>query len=199
MSGNGDVKLKGVVIGDGFINFGEQYPSYVTYAASVPQYTSLTQAEAKPLLKLAQLCKQMCFSAVNPITNDPKTGKNNFNIYDVRLKDGYDFSGLEKFFNSPEVKKELKVKVENLQESSNPVCFALMKQDIKERADVDSGYFAFVECRVEVLFYDGEFDYDCNWMGTRMVLEQMQWKGIGGLWRLSLWKGSLGLRRASRI
>ena len=210
LSGNQDINLKGVAIGDGFINYGLQFPQYVNFAASVPEYTNVTQAQADQLMPFALLCSRemlqpnpfyamhrnrYCSKVLNGITEDPATSKQKFNWYDIRDKEDYDESGLVKFFNRDDVKQELGIKDGVIWKPYNgKVGSALGKQDGTEKADLE--IIPILNGGVKVLFYSGEFDFDCNWMGTRAVLDQLQWKGIAGYRRAEMKEGKYGLEKS---
>lgn len=75
----------------------------------------------------------------------------------------YDFSNVERFLNSRDVKSALGVGDIDFVSCSSDVYYAMVNDWMQ---NFDVGIPALLESGVDVLIYAGEYDLICNWLGN---------------------------------
>ncbi|KAI4304701.1 hypothetical protein MLD38_040175 [Melastoma candidum] len=184
------INLKGFAIGNGLTNSGVQYVAYPEYAWDMDLIDQSTRddinvnlvpdcADAVDLCNLegGDACGeayQTCEKVFSKIVNL----QNGINFYDIRKKCVgslcYDFSKLEPFLNSRNVKEALGVKDVGFV-SCSTVVYSAMTNDMMQNLDV--GIPALLEAGINVLIYAGEYDLICNWLGNSRWVHELDWSG----------------------
>ena len=94
-----------------------------------------------------------------------------FQSYDVRKECNedicYDFSNLETYLNTPQVREELGVGDHKFLACSPLVYEAIFMEWMKSRKNRIP---ALLEDGIEVLVYAGDYDLVCNWLGKPLSL-----------------------------
>ena len=121
------------------------------------------------------------------------------NVFDIRLYGDYSFSAISDYLNQDDVRKALFVDPRYFKNSCNYIRVPGWTPEsdevgyILEEGEQGSSADLFVELleNYRVLIYNGkflpiqqnnvtikgEYDMDCNFMGTDLWLSQLQWKG----------------------
>ena len=181
--------LKGIAIGDGWVNPKMQYYSYLEFMGSIDfinrNYIELLdEVFRKPCMKLCEdgdeiLSGLECQIYSLAIMDSAELHmKRSINTYDVRARctdfpGCYDFSKTHAFLNQKEVQKSLGVDRYWLSCSFTPNLFLLMDEKKDYHADVSFT----LEQGVQVLVYNGKDDYICNYLGSKAWTESMEWPG----------------------
>lgn len=177
------VNLQGVAIGNGWVDPYTQYAGYSVFALE----NGLINETGKSMLDAGYaICRDLVKNK-RPVTdmnvcnmmmgmvlgNPPK-----FNVYDIRRECEvpplcYDFSGLGEFFNRNDVRNSLGVSGRNWLDC-DPTVHAALLNDLPSDA---SGKVAYLlDNEVNVLVYNGDKDYICNWKGGEMWVEALEWE-----------------------
>ena len=181
--------LKGIAIGDGWVNPKLQFYSYLDFMSSIDfinkEYIELLDdLFRKPCMKLFEDGNEILSGFECQLYSEAMMDsaelhmKRSINAYDVRascteLPGCYDFSKTHDFLNQKEVQKSLGVDRYWLSCSLTPNLFLLMDEMKDYHADV-----AFtIEQGVQVLIYSGKDDYICNYLGGKAWTESMEWPG----------------------
>lgn len=174
------LNLKGIAIGNGWVDPNVQYPAYADFAyenklinrkeylvakAGYSLCTKLIQTNKWPLAMVqCQASTEKLLKGLNP--------------YDIRLKCDvpplcYNQTNIFNFLNREDVQKELGVRTQ--WESCDALVHVLLVGDwvkdmIHKVADIlENGY--------RVLIYNGDKDFICNWFGGKDWTERVQWRG----------------------
>ena len=189
------INLKGLAIGNAWTHPAVQFPFYAifSHAPENKAQTQMSDEAYSRFLPLLQTCEKMiklappfllpkintyCNTLTYGIVND-ESGKPKFNEFDIRgpcLGEPfacYDMSAQVGWLNSPLVLNELQANKPwvSWNEKAGPALsrFALTNDATGPLIDVLSGG------QVRVLFYSGDKDYDCNWMGGEAWMNQLAW------------------------
>ncbi|KAK2380228.1 serine carboxypeptidase [Trifolium repens] len=182
------INLKGFAVGNGLINPGIQYPTFMQYAVDMKL---ITKEDQEHLNKLILGCedgikncenegKESCLLAFNQcdIMNNILAIAGNINYFDIRKTcEGslcYDFSKVLAFLNQKIVRDALGVGDMEFFICSEKV-YDAMKEDWMRNLEVDIP--ALLEDGIKVLIYAGEFDLACNWLGISNWVHAMEWSG----------------------
>jgi cathepsin A (carboxypeptidase C) len=176
------LNLKGVAIGNGWVDPYLQYPAYAEFAYE----NKLVGKLAYNVLKGAyKLCQGLIKTGVWPIalegcqlttTSMILTG---FNVYDVRKRCEnpplcYNFDKLDKFIARKDVREELGV-FNRSWSSCNMIVHTFMLGDwIK---NMQSATVNLLENKIKVLVYSGDKDFICNWRGGEAWTHNLEWEG----------------------
>jgi cathepsin A (carboxypeptidase C) len=199
------INLQGLAIGNGWTSPIPQNIASVTYVGMNRDILPYPEAEEKKDLKLAHLCNKgiaspnpfWAFSADDACyrsTPSPFT-TGNVNPYDIRIPCTgelcYNMGYVREFFNQGDVRKAMGV--EDFK-GEYELCSMRVGDALSPDGDTDSALELrpVVDGGVRVLFYTGDKDWVCNWEGTKLLLEQFQWKGIAGWNRQKLKPGKFG-------
>ncbi|MCP4748345.1 MAG: S10 family peptidase [Desulfobacteraceae bacterium] len=175
------VNLKGIGVGDGWVNPKVQESTYADYAYShglvgpaqkqkVDQlYAECAKAIDDSGTETSRECDQICNRIEEYITKV----SGGANMYDVRLIGDYDFSIIGRYLDQPEVRQALFVdpSVTQWKETSKRIAFLLEKGEQNSVADLYPPLFE----AIPVLIYNGIYDMDCNFMGTDFWIQNLQW------------------------
>lgn len=179
-----NLNLKGVAIGNGWVDPYDQYPAYVEFAKlnnliSTPTYYLLTAAMkvCQGLIKtgLWPVAFYECQLSSTLIMGNPIAP--NFNLYDIRKKCDhpplcYDFSNMDKFIAREDVRKELKVE-KRTWTSCNMIVHTFMLGDWI--TNLQSSVINLLNNNVKVLVYSGDKDFVCNWKGGEAWTNSLNW------------------------
>lgn len=178
------LNFKGVAIGNGLVSVYYQYPQYATFAhdnglIDDKLFNSLTTQFklCDTLIKAKQynLALIQCQTQVERITGNPPK----FNVYDIRLPCTYpglcyDLSFVDDFLEQDSVEGALGVSGRPWSECNDTVHVDLTKDLIFDYAQ-NLSYL--VQSNLQVLIYNGDKDFICNWMGSEVVANNLEWSG----------------------
>ncbi|KAL4472405.1 hypothetical protein ABPG74_018354 [Tetrahymena malaccensis] len=181
---NPNINLKGIAIGNGWVDPYYQQPAYAEYA-----YVNhlINQTEYKKLSAQFSICQvfinyEAPYRLQEYFCEPPQekiVGNNTFNIYNIKSPcigtgcyDDQD-NRIYQFLNKTDVQQLLGTQgrvwnacVDNVQNSLIKLSYRSSTQDLK--AILNSG--------LKVLIYNGSLDYECNYIGNEKWLENLQWK-----------------------
>ncbi|KAF5651199.1 carboxypeptidase D [Fusarium sp. NRRL 52700] len=195
--------LKGLLIGNGWIDPIEQYPAYITFAIQ-KGLIKKDSDEHKQLQGDLRNCQRMMASDVGHVdygeceailSNMLRLTKNGdgdnacVNMYDVRLKDSYPSCGmnwppdlvhLTPYLRKPEVTKALHVdgikKSVGWTECNGAVGGAFNARKSKPSVDLLPALLK----EVPIMLFSGAEDLICNHIGTENMISKMEWNGGKG-------------------
>ena len=183
------IPLKGIAIGNGMTDTLEQlkwYPEMAFKSGTAPSIINQTtydsmMAQIPSVVQQVRACAQsddlnQCFEAYghySDVTMIPivETGAN---VYDLRLKQPYDFSAMDQFLNDPHTLRQIGAKKPWV--GVNTTVW-------QELAPVDflhsfQGLIApILDQDIKVLIYAGDQDYICNWLGIQAWTNKLDWFG----------------------
>ena len=180
--------LKGIGIGNGWVDPKQQYPAYTQFMLDIG-YITQTEYEGLNILKDAcealiemhslVLATDTCGAYTEAVLaaaelNEGRT----INVYDVRIPCKvpplcYDFSNVDSFLNQPDVQAALGVN-RTWEECNMGVHVALLGDWMKE---FETDVALTLEKGVKVLVYSGKVDYICNYKGGLAWTSAMNWPG----------------------
>jgi carboxypeptidase C (cathepsin A) len=176
------IRLKGIGIGDGWVDPEVQEATYGDYAYA---YGLIDLNQKGEVDRLYADCAA-AIDASHPATAEADKICNKIeayitkvsggaNVYDVRLTGDYQFPLIAAYLNREDVRKALHVSpmVGPWSDTSQKVA------DILERGEQDSAAHMFPRLfeDLRVLIYNGVYDMDCNFMGTDAWIGKLTWPG----------------------
>jgi len=178
------LNLKGVAIGNGWVDPYDQYPAYIEFArennlVSTPSYYVLKGAmtACQGLIKtgLWPIAFYACQLTSTTIMGTPIAPF--FNVYDIRKKCDnpplcYNFDNMEKFISREDVRQELGVGNRSWS-SCNMIVHTFMLGDWI--VNLQSSVTNLLNNNVKVLVYSGDKDYVCNWKGGEAWTNSLNW------------------------
>lgn len=198
------IDLKGVLIGNGWIDPVEQYLSYVPFAYStglVKQGSSVAASievrQRECLKALADMPSvsinvEKCDAILDTLlqemflaTNLPKTDSNAcVNIYDIRLKDTFSSCGMNwpedlaqvtPYLRRPEVLAALNIDQE--EQVRWKECSGPVGQAFKAKNSPPANTIIprILEAGVQVLMFNGDQDLICNHLGNTKLIAALKW------------------------
>ena len=183
------IPLAGIAIGNGMTDTLEQlkwYPEMAFKSGTAPSIINETvyeemKGQVGKVVQAVRACAQsddinQCTEAYElysealmlPIY---ETGAN---VYDLRLKQPYDFSAMDSYLNDPQVQAEIGAKKPwvgvnvTVWQQLAPIDFLHSFQALIPPI-LDQG--------IKVLIYAGDQDYICNWLGIKAWTDKMDWEG----------------------
>lgn len=181
---NSDINLKGVAIGNGWVDPYYQYPAYNDFAyennlVSYPMHLALKAAFATcqglVWTGIWPVALEACQLSVTTILGIPTSPR--FNVYDIREKCQvpplcYDFSKAESFLKQDKVLKALNTTGRDWSDC-NMVVHTFMLGDWL--VDLSDKVSYLIDSKVKVLVYSGDKDFICNWRGGEAWTNQVKW------------------------
>jgi len=182
-AGTTKINLKGLAIGNGWVDPEIQYAHYADYAYGHGLISKSQEKDAmKPYPQCQKLIQQkkyeQAFDTCSEILSIVLEDAGNINYYDVRKKCTfkplcYDFSSVSKFLNLPDTKTYLGVG-----SITWTPCAAAVYPPLE--GDFATSYrfdLPFLLTDYRVIIYNGIFDLACNFWGTAAYLDSMDWPG----------------------
>lgn len=181
---NPDIVLKGVAIGNGWVDPFHQYPAYNDFAYENNLISTTWHYVLKPTFLACQglirtgiwpIALEACQLAVTTILGIPLSPR--FNVYDIREGCAvpplcYDFSRAESFLKQPKVQQALNTAGRDWSDC-NMVVHTFMLGDWLENLSDKVAYLA--DSGVKVLVYSGDKDFICNWRGGEAWTNEVKW------------------------
>jgi cathepsin A (carboxypeptidase C) len=180
-----DIILKGIAIGNGWVDPYQQYPAYVEFAYENKLIGSLQYYGLKAAMKACQVLIKTgvwpialyeCQLSMSTILGSPISPA--FNVYDIRRKCDnpplcYNFSNMDKFIALENVRKELGVG-ERSWTDCNMLVHTFMLGDWI--TNLQGGVSHILAKGVKVLVYSGDKDFICNWRGGEAWTHNLEWE-----------------------
>ncbi|KDR84091.1 hypothetical protein GALMADRAFT_236745 [Galerina marginata CBS 339.88] len=199
-----NVPLKGLAIGNGWIDSEHQYPSYLEFALKTGLMEEIS-SEFKTIKKQADIC----IAHLQKLTNNPmlidecqgvlraimKAKSRNdhgkelcINIYDIRLEDTSPECGMNwppamnhvtTMLGRPEVAHALHATAHpgNWRECRSDVHLAFHEKTSESASSV----LPRVLAKIPVLIFAGDQDLICNYVGLENMIRALTWNGATGL------------------
>jgi len=180
---NPEINVRGIAIGNGWVDPLNQYPAYPKYAY---QNNLIDEETYKDLSAQTEDCtrailEEDAISTIvycSPVSQTPMGNPRQFNIYDIRLpcigRLCYDLSFVDKFLAKPEVQEALGVVGRSWSECNSQVHKYF-------NIDHESGYAEYVSYLlahdIPVLVYSGVLDYTCNYLGGEAWTNALEYAG----------------------
>jgi len=183
------INLKGLAIGNGWVDPLRQYPGYPNYAYSnglidYVEYLAdnLASSYCQQLIRGGALLEALeaCSLMMESVLAEMGVTLGYYpNPYDYTIECAvpplcYDFSLMDQFLAQPKVLKALGVSPNADYSDCNQIVHTLMLEDWMANLDV---VIPSLLSEYRVLVYSGELDFICNWMGGYAWASQLKWNG----------------------
>ncbi|WP_316802050.1 S10 family peptidase [Pedobacter nototheniae] len=175
------INLKGIGIGDGWVDPYIQQSTYADYAyahglvgltekqKAATLYGACAIAIEESLPDTSREADKVCNLIEEYITKV----SGGANVYDVRITGDYDFSLIGSYLDQPSVRAALYIDkhVKAWSDTSKRIAYLL---ELGEQNSYAHLYPELFES-IEVLIYNGIYDMDCNFMGTDAWIASINW------------------------
>ncbi|KAG6331996.1 hypothetical protein ID866_7090 [Astraeus odoratus] len=200
-----NLPLKGVAIGNGWIDARSQYPAYIEYAVarglvdlSSEHYKRSKRRTEECMMELdrvtdlepinVDLCESLVEYVLQPGRHTVDGVEKCTNIYDVRLDDDVPYCGLQwpyelqnitTYLDRRDVVRALHAtaKAESWVECGGPAGGQFNAKLSTSAITLLPGLLE----RIPVLLFAGDQDFICNYMGLEAMIKSMTWNGEKGL------------------
>lgn len=178
---NSPINLKGIGLGDGWVDPYVQQETYgdYAYAHGLIGFTEKLHVDklycdcAKAIIESQPVSSRKADRICNKIEAFVTRVSGGTNVYDVRNTGDYDFSRIGTYLDQSSVREALYVDpaVKAWAEISKRVGYLL------EKGEQDSAAYLYPRLfeEVRVLIYNGIYDMDCNFMGTDAWIALQHW------------------------
>ncbi len=177
-TGNANINLKGIAIGNGMTDTTLQIRAAPTYLYANGIIGSLGSILAKAAVLACDVATVMKFYAVSDFCIDLDFVISRFfkviNVYDIRLNETYDKkdSAVEVFMHDPEIVEALGNTGRNFSISNRTVSRAMKRDGM---VSLNPALIHVIDRGLNVLIYYGDQDYICNWMGGELMVDALAW------------------------
>ncbi|PAV21036.1 alpha beta-hydrolase [Pyrrhoderma noxium] len=199
------ISLKGLAIGNGWIDAKHQYPAYLEYSVKhgiieensetwkrIKQETDECMDALNKMTGLEPIQLNRCEGLVTSVATAKDIVVNGqkmcMNVYDVRLLDEFGACGLNWPPSLPDVTKYLGRKDvvtafhADAKSESWTECNGRIGRELRNRNSPSSiTLLPKVIERVPVMLFAGDQDFICNYMGIESLIQSMEWNGQTGL------------------
>ncbi|KAF4695578.1 Kinesin-like protein kif24 [Perkinsus olseni] len=181
------IDMKGMAIGNGMTNTIEQIkwlPKMAYDSGTAPSVVDFEtyqkmQSRVDGVVDAVAKCdktgdKDVCQTAWNDFTKElmAPVMEGGYNMYDLRLKGHYNWTGINTWLNNPEIRREIGAEKE-WEAVSIEVYKTLTPKDFLQT--YDNLVPPLLAMGLKVLIYAGDQDYPCNWLGNRAWTEKLEW------------------------
>ncbi|HEX6291706.1 MAG TPA: S10 family peptidase [Herpetosiphonaceae bacterium] len=180
-AGNAQINLKGIGVGDGWVDPYVQQATYGDYAYAhgliglreKHHVDQLYAACAKAIVESEPVTSRKADKICNRIEEYITKVSGGINVYDVRMIGDYDFSLIGAYLDQPTVREALYIdpRAKPWEETSKRVGYLLEKGEQNSAAYLYPRLFE----ALPVLIYNGVYDMDCNFMGTDAWIGMLHW------------------------
>ena len=184
------IPLKGIAIGNGMTDTIEQlkwYPEMAFKSGTAPSIIDATvydemKAALPSVVQQVRACTQSddlnqcteAYEQYSQLLMVPILGTG-VNVYDMRLREAYDFSAMDAFLNDPHTLSQIGAKKEAWVGVNTTVWQELAPVDFLHSFQ---GLIApILDQDIKVLIYAGDQDYICNWLGVQAWTNKLDWSG----------------------
>jgi carboxypeptidase C (cathepsin A) len=177
-----DINFIGGAIGNGMMNHYEQNPFYSDYLyangnISLPFYAMMKSVELYcEIIYVTHIESQFYFCFYSAFIFASMAGLKS--PYDITMTNtttvAKKLDWIDNYFNSTEVKKAFKVEDQNYEDMAMDIYYA-MAGDISLSLSEDIAYS--LEHGKKMIFWFGDKDYVCNWMGGYYTVNKIPWNG----------------------
>ncbi len=199
----GDTNLKGISVGDGWINSRMQMMNYIEYAYTLgyndtKQYNEMCDKYKSFCKYLDEKNYKEAYDVSNKIVEKVSEYGGGFNVYDIRNFSDIPMDNVKTYMSSPTVKGILNVPKDTVwqcADNSGPVAENLIEDNMIDSSELYSELIVN-NAKYKILMYAATFDTACGALSTEMILNNISkwgndkdneaWKNIDR----SIWKDS---------
>jgi len=183
------INLKGIAIGNGWVDPRDQYAGYGPFAYQNNLIDATTYQEMnQTVIQCQQYIDQKdwndadntCGSIMQDVLNEA----GNINYYNIDLQCVppplcYDLTNITNYLNEPSVQETLGV-------SDQGITWAACSDQVNGDFGVDREESfrweipTLLAANISTVIYNGDLDLICNWVGGKMWVEGMRWAGKAG-------------------
>ncbi|KAI5809566.1 pheromone processing carboxypeptidase Kex1 [Peziza echinospora] len=197
-------KIKGLLIGNGWIDPLPQYESYVSYSYKYglvekgselgknleAQLTTCRETVAEQGSHVdVQVCESILQTILSDTRHKDKKGKEVcWNMYDIRLEDSYPACGMNwpgdlkymtPYLRKPDVTQALNINADKKTGWSE--CSGAVSSAFRARKSAPSiTLLPNLLTQMPVMLFSGDKDLICNYMGTEELINNLEWSGAKG-------------------
>ncbi|CAE6396838.1 unnamed protein product [Rhizoctonia solani] len=196
--------LRGIAIGNGWIDGRSQYPAYVDFAVD----KGLIKRDSKEFVNVQKTmdkcwkalnstkssvnigdCETVMYSVTDALVTSVNGKKMCLNVYDIRLSDEYPACGM----NWPPDLKDVYVYLRRKDVISALHATAKAEAWTECRGSVGQAFYTktspsaitllpgLLERGVRIMLFNGDQDYICNYLGTERAIADLSWSGGKGM------------------
>lgn len=200
-------RLKGIMIGNGWIDPRNQYPAYLPFAyetglvktgsmiAATLEHThkeclNTLEEKGSNLTIYDSTCDRILTTMLREMYQETKLDKMDpkacVNMYDIRLHDTYsscgmnwpeDLKSVTPYLRRPEVLTALNIKESNQIKWDECNLAVNAKFKPKSSAPAIDLLPGLIDQGLKVLLFNGDQDLICNWKGAEQMIENLSWGG----------------------
>lgn len=195
--GSNSIPLKGIAVGDGWIDARRQMRIYVDYAYTLGLIDTLQKRGFD--MHYAEFCRcldkqdyKTAYTVSNDIVSQVSKAGGGFNVYDVRSFEDISMDPVKTYMSLEAVKRSLHVPVDQAWECADnegPVAENLIPDNMQDSSGL---YSKLIAANYEVLMYAAIFDTACGALATEQILcsiekwgpeDDERWRGLArGIW-----------------
>ncbi len=178
------INLKGISVGDGWINSRLQMKVYIDYAFNMGYLDTHQQEEM--LADYSQFCDMLdkedwnsAYTKSNNLVDNISALGGGFNVYNITRFSEISMKNVQAYMEMDDVKKALHVPIEqkwNCADNKGPVAENLIEDNMEDSSSVYTKLICH-DNKYEVLMYTGTFDTACGSSSTELILYNLEkWK-----------------------
>ncbi|AKB37439.1 Tyrosine decarboxylase [Methanosarcina siciliae C2J] len=174
------INLKGISVGDGWIDARLQMKVYIDYAYTMGYLD--TNQQLQMMSDYENFCAALdnknyedAYNISNNIVNNVSALGGNFNVYNIRRFSEISMKQVQAYMEMPAVKEKLHVPEAqkwNCADNKGPVADNLIEDNMEDSAPVYSEFIGN-ENLYKILMYTGTFDTACGSLSTELILYEL--------------------------
>lgn len=177
---HGNKNLKGIAVGDGWINSRLQMKNYIDYVYTLGYMDSkqyeIMNSEYKQFAKYLDLkIYDKAYTLSNNMVDEASSYGGNFDVYDIRSFKSISMDNVKTYMSNKKVKEILNVPTDKTWEcadNTGPVANNLIEDNMIDSSNLYSELIKQTD-KYKILMYAATFDTACGALSTEMILNDI--------------------------
>ncbi|MCT4585272.1 MAG: S10 family peptidase [Peptostreptococcaceae bacterium] len=177
---HGNKNLKGIAVGDGWINSRLQMKNYIDYVYTLGYMDSkqyeIMNSEYKQFAKYLDLkIYDRAYTLSNNMVDEASSYGGNFDVYDIRSFKSISMDNVKTYMSNKKVKEILNVPTDKTWEcadNTGPVANNLIEDNMIDSSNLYSELIKQTD-KYKILMYAATFDTACGALSTEMILNDI--------------------------